>query len=323
MYAKVHKSKKKDETDRTSKESANRSSVSSSNAVESKKHEPKPNLGTSEIDGMPLHREHNYETIRKSTSKCSDPGYEKIKNGKDDCSTEPGYASINGPSSILSSDPGYEVLKERAASELDPNYEELRGRTSSVSDCGGYSRIQPKNSATDGYSVVNKNSNSKSGTSSSYGSEIKDLSFDEPNYESMPSESAFEHSYSALRSTGSESDPNYESVNHSDPNYESVKYLEAAIRDPPYERLQDDDSSRSNGKVQSEEDFAGYETIRDTKNNSEQSEPPYEQLYNELGKTESQVAEKVQSSENSHRIGKSNTSNDGNGDSDDDGIIQV
>lgn len=175
MYAKVHKTKKrtdKDEleadknTPKPIPQTSHPSSSSSLNSTENKKpHEPVRVL-KSEIDGKPLHREHNYETLRKSTKTCSDPGYEKIKTNKDDCGSEPGYASINGPDSIASSDPGYEVLKQHAPSETDPNYEELRHRTSSASDCGGYSRINPSNITADGYSVVKKSSTGNSSSDS-------------------------------------------------------------------------------------------------------------------------------------------------------------
>lgn len=76
----------------------------------------------------------------------------------------------------------------------------------------------------------------------------------------MPSESFSDQNYTGTtKSTESESDPNYESVNH-DNNYESVKYNE-----PPYERLNDNDSIKTESDV-------GYETIK--KNN----EPPYQKI---------------------------------------------
>lgn len=172
-------------------------------------------------------KEHDYETLKKQ---FHIPDYEKVKG--EDCGSEPGYASINGPDSLLSTDPGYEVLKKQEiSSEIDPNYEPLRHRT----DSAGYTSIRDE--VNDGYSVINKQRKleerqAKNGNSS------KDLSgSDEPNYESMPSD------YAGVKSTDSESDPNYESVSHNDPNYESVKYLD--VNDPPYERLNDDDSTRT------------------------------------------------------------------------------
>lgn len=264
MYAKVHKHKKKNDSDGSDSikskdkipvDNSSTSSTSSSVSAEDKKVKE-----TSTEGGL---KEHNYETLRKSPRKCSDPGYEKIKSGTAECGSEPGYASINGPESIASSDPGYEVLRQNALSQTDPNYEELKN---SASD--GYSRINPSSkNVLDGYSVVNKPSSGKSGTSNSFESDTRD-NFDEPNYESMPSETS-EHNYAAVRSNDSESDPNYESVNHGDPNYESVKYL--TFEDPPYERLQDDDSAKSE-KVKD-----GYETVKTT-NSQRKTEHSYEDV---------------------------------------------
>lgn len=209
----------------------------------------KQKVKDSESSGRSI-REHNYETLKKSPRNTSDPGYEKIKH------EEPGYASINGPESIPSSDPGYEVLKTRAESESDPNYEVLHDKSSMLDDSSeGYSKIAPE----PGYSVIQKKKKSK---------KVEEEE-DEPNYESMPSESIYNH--------GSESDPNYE----------SVKDL-----DPPYERL-DEDSSRTDS-------FPGYEKVRkdydanDTSESSnsagklsdDKSDPPYEQLSND---TDSEV----------------------------------
>lgn len=338
MYAKVHKNKKKTNTEESVIEKNNqitvnqttpKVSISGTKGVETKANQAEPfKLGRSEIDGKPLRHEHNYETLRKSPRKGSDPGYEKIRQDKDDCNSEPGYASINGPDSIVSSDPGYEVLKQEVPSEIDPNYEELRHRSSSASDCGGYSRINMKN-IIDGYSTVNKPANNgKSATSSSYESDTRDFSFDEPNYESMPSESLSEHNYAALKSTGSESDPNYESVNPNDPNYESVKYAAAMSEDPPYERLQDQDSSnKSDGFVQD------YETVESSERlNKGKSDPPYERLNNEL---DSKTSVSVKTGETGYEKvgnnvpGKEKDTLSGStvpcthSDSDDDVIIQV
>lgn len=302
MYAKVHKNKKRNECEESDPDkmkekvlpdNTSRSSTSSTASTDERKvhKETFKQTNSEKVDGKPLRREHNYETLRKSPRKCSDPGYEKIKLDKDDCGSEPGYASICDNENLQCSDPGYEILKQRAPSEIDPNYEELRHCTSNASGCGGYSRINQAASAVDDYSVVNKKTNakSKSGTSSSYGSDARDFSFDEPNYESMPTEPVLEHNYATLKSNGSESDSNYESVNQNDPNYESVKYLDVTLQEPPYERLQDDDSSKSEGIV------PGYENVQNKSenfdpsrdrdsgsNNTSETEPPYERLSNEF-----------------------------------------
>ncbi|XP_008201293.1 dentin sialophosphoprotein isoform X2 [Tribolium castaneum] len=297
LYAKVHKNKKKEDSDgektpekaKRSGDNTSRKSVSSCSSTEEKKFLP-----------TSRHQEHNYETLRKSNKDCSDPGYEKIRN------EEPGYASINGPESITSSDPGYEVLKQRPLSELDPNYEELKHRNSNASD-SGYSKVK----YTDGYSVVNKQkSDDKSRTSSSYGSNSQDFSLDEPNYESMPSESlSSEHNYAALKSGGSESDPNYESVRD--------------LEEPPYEKLNDGDSDfQVSGR--------GYENIDtsessngagDTK--SQKSGPPYEHLNND---TDSEVPgyERIKGKENASS-GESSSSGANKGASilEEDAIFQV
>lgn len=269
LYAKVQKSKKDDTTsDRTPEKAApDLSTRNSIGIVEEGKLERR-------------RKEHNYETLKKSPRKISDPGYEKIRN------EEPGYASINGPESITSSDPGYEVLKNRTVSESDPNYEELRHKISNASDCAGYSRIKEKPDAIDGYSVVNKRPKNSSNNS------LQNRN-DQHDYESMPNQMNSDPDYSTYRSNDSESDPNYESVNQNDPNYESVKDFE-----PPYERL-DDDSSRTDS------DVLAYEKIKkkgfDNNDTSESSnsggkslsDPPYEQLGND---TDSEVPgyEKIQ-----------------------------
>lgn len=326
MYAKVHKNKKKvdgDGTDTSKPDSISTSSTASSVSVEDNK--------VKEVvaeDAKSLRHEHNYETLRKSR-KCSDPGYEKIKTNKD-CGSEPGYASINGPDSISSSDPGYEVLRQNAASQSDPNYEELRHHNSTASDCG-YTKIgSSTKNLMDGYSVVNKSSN-LSAKSSSFESDSRDNNIiDEPNYESMPSETASEHNYAALKSNDSESDPNYESVNHSDPNYESVKYLDAALVDPPYERLHDDDSTRSDGtasgyeKVQGQSDCGGYETVNNT---NKKTDPPYERLSNDYDVNSTDKLnssnEKIKNDENPGYETIKSGVGDVDGDFDDDGIVQV
>lgn len=178
MYAKVHKTKKKVDVD-----------------IDSEVFEEKKKVAVTkdEGDGGSLRREHNYETLRKLSRECSDPGYEKIK-------SEPGYASINGPDSITSSDPGYEVLRQNAPPQSDPNYEELR-----------HCDVAMKN-LMDGYSTVNK---------------PKKLSNfnEEPNYESMPAAAVPTPIEDNYKSNGSESDPNYESVKYLEvePPYERLQ----------------------------------------------------------------------------------------------------
>lgn len=88
----------------------------------------------------------------------------------------------------------------------------------------------------------------------------------------MPSESS-DHNYAALKSTESETDLNYETVNQ-DNNYESVKYLDVFV-EPPYERLNDDDSNKTD---------SGYEKVEKISNVvNEVNEPPYQSLKEEPG----------------------------------------
>lgn len=261
MYAKVQKNKKKnDELEE----------VETTKSKEFKK-----------VRKEKLFSEHDYETLKKNET-MEYPGYEKLSLGNEEEQSEPNYDTINGPDSILSSDPGYEVLARS-------NDEQHMQRTSLLTV------------ENNGYSTVNKQSKNnafleeiKSKNSSSYESDTRDLSSEEINYESMPSES--EHNYAVVKS-GSESDPNYESVNHNDPNYESVKYLDVSLNeDPPYERLQDDDSSKrssdtsskstslQNGKLKIKNENnvdPGYETIKSEslKNDSDLTNVQFESDY--------------------------------------------
>ncbi|KAK4881600.1 hypothetical protein RN001_004919 [Aquatica leii] len=251
MYAKVHKSKKKNEKDENvvHKEVVG---LPQTSALE---------LNDEQVENL---NEHNYETLRK----CSDPRYEKLKPKENEPNFEPGYDTINGPASILSSDPGYEALKHgsEVSSEEDPNYEELRHRTSSFSDSAGYSTIGNKlsvhsNVELDGYSVVQKQKSSISddvkSKSSNYESDLHDTSIDEPNYESMPSEILSDHNYATLNSGDCESDPNYE----------SVKYLDQSLEEPPYERLQDEDSSKTDSQQSSSDKIQNEFCVSETNTN--------------------------------------------------------
>lgn len=306
MYAKVHKNRNKppkedpDPINRGSERSSFHSSRKISNNSSPLAEEVDEMISTTPPEQLPLkceekkytRKEHDYETLKKQ---FHIPDYEKVKG--EDCGSEPGYASINGPDSLLSTDPGYEVLKKQEiSSEIDPNYEPLRHRT----DSAGYTSIRDE--VNDGYSVINKQRKleerqAKNGNSS------KDLSgSDEPNYESMPSD------YAGVKSTDSESDPNYESVSHNDPNYESVKYLD--VNDPPYERLNDDDSTRTDDLTSSKSkgQHSGYETIElDSSNGAgggdrkRPSDLPYEYLKEETSaESESSDYEKIQNNSNNH-----------------------
>ncbi|ERL86478.1 uncharacterized protein LOC109540707 isoform X1 [Dendroctonus ponderosae] len=221
LYAKVQKVRKEDAVDDGFSLSDKDGSVRSS-------------FGISQVEGSLRNREHNYETLKKSSTTNSDFGYEKIKGGMD---CEPGYASINGPDSLAaSSDPGYEALRE-VRSESGPSFQQLKQGEDDVNNLG--------------YSVVNKKKKAPSNQASftpALGHPV------DPNY-------------AATKSSGSESDPNYESVNQSDPNYESVKDFE-----PFHEE----------GKVCVAEKAADVSDSSNSASRTTESEPPYERLRNEV-----------------------------------------
>ncbi|XP_066257969.1 uncharacterized protein [Euwallacea similis] len=240
LYAKVQKNRKDDGIEESS---SDRSSITDSLRGTYGISASTPETGT----------EHNYETLKKSSTTNSDFGYEKIKGG-DVC--EPGYASINGPGSLAnSSDPGYEALRD-VTFEIPPNYEELRHQISDPIAAG--------------YSVVNKK---KKNPSENY------------NYQEILGP-PLEPNYAAPKSSGSESDPNYESVNQSDPNYESVKDLE-----PFYE---------INAARTKTQDLEAYEKVKcdvsessNSASRTTESEPPYERLRNEADSSEVAGYDKV------------------------------
>ncbi|XP_044757656.1 uncharacterized protein LOC123315841 [Coccinella septempunctata] len=284
LYAKVQKNKPKNSSDdEKSPERPNESSH--------------PSASTSGIEDNRFSKlrrkfqEHNYETLRKHKTDSLD---ERMLRQE-----EPGYASINGPDSLCSSDPGYEVLKD---SDPDPNYEELKHKSSNASDIG-YSKIKDvRNNHNFGYSVVNKKKKpdaSKNYNSYKNDSQSQDDSLEEPNYESMPSESISEFNYAALKSSGSETDPNYESVSNIDPNYESVKYVD----EPPYEKV-DSDISQAGSEIPGYERVGskGYQNI-DTSESSDSTtnrdkvrgENPYERLKDD-GDTDSVGYSKIKDS---------------------------
>lgn len=198
MYAKVHKTKKEDTPDGNNESFSSR--LSSRISIS----------GQSDADtSLPHIEDHDYETLK--SRRTSDPCYEKISG-----SEEPGYVSIHDSESLSSSDPGYEVLKNKPPSDLDPNYEELRHKLSNASDFSGYSKIRD---LLDGYSVVNKVG--KKSTNASVTNE-------EPNYESMPSETKD----SVVDLNDSESDVNYEYVAQMS-NYESILEIQTKSNSIP------------------------------------------------------------------------------------------
>lgn len=70
----------------------------------------------------------------------------------------------------------------------------------------------------------------------------------------MPHDTGEPNYASVCRPGDSDTDPNYESVNHEDPNYESVKYMSVTrTEEPPYEQV-------NTYKV--EQNSSGYEKVK-------------------------------------------------------------
>lgn len=264
----------KEEKKRLSGSNPNTSGISHDNKIVTTQVLNKDDPGYETIDRI-RNKGHGYETVTKNSSaqksEKSDPGYETVKesgknqkhkviptvsgglmqhshnsvdilqritlhDGRASPVNEPGYESVpSGPDSLLSNDPGYEHIRrsERYASDSEPNYEILRSRNSTPP----YASIRNnKAQSAPGYSVITKKPKVPEHNWSN-----NNESVNEPNYESMPHEN--------LYNTGSESDPNYESVGPKDPNYESVKYFDGSIKEPPYEKVKHDaNSSSSNFK---------------------------------------------------------------------------
>lgn len=216
---------------------------------------------------------HGYETIahkERKTSQNQDPGYETVRdvskansNFSNNNLLKLNHVNVDsGPNSIISSDPGYEHIAktDNNASDSDPNYEVLRNQPPTPP----YATIAPDYKVQPTYSTVNKRPNKYNNWPNN-----NDEPTTEPNYESMPHE--------PLYTTGSESDPNYESVRPKDPNYESVRtqdpnYESLRLKDPKYESVRSKDSARSK-KDPNYESVKYFELAR--------KEPPYEKVNNE------------------------------------------
>ncbi|XP_012549664.1 uncharacterized protein LOC101744810 isoform X2 [Bombyx mori] len=290
MYAKVMKRAKAREEARRSKEFQN---------VEGEPHPSKfrgddPGYETIDRQKSVHHQSHGYETIAhkdRNSSHNQDPGYETVKDLKLKEKAGPSHNLLklnhlvpdSGPDSIVSSDIGYEHISkaDANASDSDPNYEVLRNQPPTPP----YATITPNFKKQPTYSTVNK----KPGKYSNWPATNEEPNA-EPNYESMPHESIY--------NTGSESDPNYESVrpkdsnyetqdsnyeslrckdpkyesvrsrdskydsvrSKKDPNYESVKYFELPKKDPPYEKV-DNEATDPPNNVERSDSSAGYERI--------------------------------------------------------------
>lgn len=216
---------------------------------------------------------HGYETInhKERKSQNQDPGYETVKDinksGPNTNFSNNNLLKLNhinidsGPNSIISSDAGYEHISktDNNASDSDPNYEVLRNQPPTPP----YATIAPNYKVQPTYSTVNKR-----GKYNNWPANNNDEPTAEPNYESMPHDPY---------TTGSESDPNYESVRPKDPNYESVNaqdpnYESLRCKDPKYESVRSKDSARSKKDP-------NYESVKYFDLNKK--DPPYEKVNNE------------------------------------------
>ncbi|XP_073953008.1 uncharacterized protein [Choristoneura fumiferana] len=218
---------------------------------------------------------HGYETIANKERKISqnqDPGYETVK---DINKPNPNFSNNNllklnhvdsGPNSIISSDAGYEHISkvDNSASDSDPNYEVLRNQPPTPP----YATIAPNFKVQPTYSTVNKRPSKYNDWPNNNG----DLS--ESNYESMPHDPLY-------KGSGSESDPNYESVRPKDPNYECVNahdpnYESLRLKDPKYESVRSKASKSDSMRSRKDPNYESVKYFELSK-----KEPPYEKLNNE------------------------------------------
>lgn len=171
--------------------------------------------------------------------------------------SEPGYESVFPTNLLLTYDPGYEEVNqlERNPSDCDPNYEPLRHHLKET--------VETEDSATkirEERTVVREtvfNVDNEFVPNYALVNSTHSQSMDEPNYESMTSESQ-EPNYAVVSgSVGDESDSNYEVVVQDDPNYESVNYFDVNNTDPPYERLHNEEAKDSDNDT-----ISGYEKVK-------------------------------------------------------------
>ncbi|XP_066992849.2 uncharacterized protein [Anabrus simplex] len=303
MYAKVLKKKKERHFENDAVEDIVNGAANNSDSVgnisvetigsvslRTRRDPDRVSVGSSEIAQELKIDSSSYDTSPVQSSDDIYCGYEKlhdsdnIRRSRDVLISESDYESVTARS--VKYDPGYEVVEQvkPVISDGEPNYEELRpqstqnnssNETVGSADSSSGPVIRTFNSGDPGYERVHSDSSTneviKEGDDSS-----------EPNYESMPSEEP-EHNYAGLLGAagGNESDPNYEMVEHEDPNYESVNYFEANC-DPPYERLQNDDTIPGYEQVRPQNNniTVGYEmnSAQTVHKNRPNSEPGYEEV---------------------------------------------
>ncbi|XP_063542089.1 uncharacterized protein LOC134750766 isoform X2 [Cydia strobilella] len=215
---------------------------------------------------------HGYETIAHKERKVSqnqDPGYETVKDvnksapnsnfANNNMLGKLNLVSDGGPDSLVGSDAGYEHISkmDNGASDSEPNYEVLRNQPPTPP----YATIAPT------YSTVNK----RPGKYADWPNNNGDLV--ESTYESMPHDPLY-------KGSGSESDPNYESVRPKDPNYDDVRtrdpdYESLRLKDPKYESVRSKASKSDSMKSKKDPNYESVKYFELSK-----KEPPYSEVNN-------------------------------------------
>ncbi|XP_063389524.1 uncharacterized protein LOC134675226 isoform X2 [Cydia fagiglandana] len=218
---------------------------------------------------------HGYETIAHKERKVSqnqDPGYETVKDvnksapnsnfANNNMLGKSNHVSDGGPDSLVGSDAGYEHISkmDNGASDSEPNYEVLRNQPPTPP----YATIAPT------YSTVNK----RPGKYADWPNNNGDLV--ESTYESMPHDPLY-------KGSGSESDPNYESVRPKDPNYDDVRtrdpdYESLRLKDPKYESVRSKASKSDSMRSKKDPNYESVKYFELSK-----KEPPYEEVNNAAG----------------------------------------
>lgn len=216
---------------------SNRASWSSHDSVEALKREPDTMSTVQEqrelrINGEPSNNElifdHDYEAVVNSM--ISNANYETLRPLPQSAHTGTASGSRNGVDTL----PIYAMpFKHRQVISvenlLNPS---LSFPVQIIKNFFFFLYLQVSNASSEdpGYERVRLRKNEDLDTDS------------EPNYESMPHE-LIHQPYSSVGgwlSSGSDLDPNYESVSNGDPNYESVKYMSLSRKsttEPPYEKV--------------------------------------------------------------------------------------
>ncbi|XP_018394672.1 PREDICTED: uncharacterized protein LOC108773387 [Cyphomyrmex costatus] len=161
------------------------------------------------------------------------------------------YEAVNSNSQTNSArivmnsfNPNYDVLHPQSLRENESNSVSMKNNTDTYAKPFKHRQVSNASSDDPGYEKVQVRQ--------------RDHEIDsEPNYESMPHDTNEPNYASVCRPGDSDTDPNYESVNHTDPNYESVKYMSVEQNEePPYEQV---------NNFLSDVNADGYEKIKNKK----------------------------------------------------------